>query len=520
MQISNRMKSRNPARTAAPPRHLRVTKCALKKHISRFRGALVGAAVRAGFLSARPRAEGGWFLVSTVVMILFLTGVGLAIAGLIAEQYQHTVREEYTQNAELVAEAGIEQSVNSLNSDSSFSGYSTSQTFFNNAAQGKGTFTTTVSSAGSGNAKTILSTGTLYRPNSTTPYITRKVKVIVVGTTSTGYSVLTGPGGLILGGSANITNSNVYVSGTIAMTGAAKIGTYSNPVTVYAANQACPTGASPGPTYAQVCTGGSQPISMAFSTNIYGSVCATGQTSTGPNNNIQGGNGGAGLESGCTAPIATMTAYDRQAQINAVTTTASGSSGAYVCSGNKSITWPANLKLTGDVTIGNSCKLTIMGNVYITGNLTANGASITTVSNTVGSTRPNVIVDGTITVGGSAAMAANSSGTGIQFISFKSAASCSPSCTTVNGSGQYNAMTGNDLYNSQKLQTISVGGAVNLPGMIFNAYWSEVSLSGSGILGAATGQTVNLSGAGSVVFGTSLSSGSETWSITSYQPVF
>jgi hypothetical protein len=56
--------------------------------------------------------------------------------------------------------------------------------------------------------------------------------------------------------------------------------------------------------------------------------------------------------------------------------------------------------------------------------------------------------------------------------------------------------------------------------MIFEAYWGELVLDGSGKVGAVTGETVNLSGAGTVIFGTELSSGSETWSITSYQPLY
>lgn len=456
--------------------------------------------------------QDGWFLVSAIVMILFLTSIGLAIAGLVTEQYQHTKFQEYDNNASLVAEAGVEQSVYELNAGDSFNGYSSPQVFFNNGTQGEGSFTSTVTTNSDG-SKTIVSTGEIYQPNNpSNPFVTRSIKVTVVGTGSTGYSVLSGPGGLILSGSANITNSNVYVGGTITLTGAAKIGTASQPLTVDAANDACPTGSNPGSTYPQVCSNGSQPISLAYSTNIYGTVCATGQTSTGPNNNIQGGNGGSGLQAGCTAPTVTQATYNRAAQIAAVTTTGSGSSNTYVCNSSPfNRTWPANLELTGNVSIGGSCNVTIDGNVYISGNLSIGGASRITVAASAGTTRPVVIVDGTITVGGSAAMIANSSGTGIEFISFKSAASCSPSCTS---------LTGNNLYNSQSLQTVSVGGAVNVPGMIFDAYWGEVAISGSGNVGAAEGQTVNLSGAGTVVFGTELSSGSETWTITSYQPLY
>ena len=458
--------------------------------------------------------ESGWFLVSAIVMIIFLTSIALSIAGLTTLQYQHTVREAYVQNAELLAEAGIEQSVNQLNSSSggTFTGYSTPQSFFNNSTQGKGTFTTTVTTNSDGKSKTITSIGNSYQSGSaSTPYITSKVRVTVVGTNSSGYSVFSGPGGLILGGSANITNSDVYVGGTITLNGASKIGTSNKPVNVDVANNACPTGSNPGPTYPQICNG-SQPITMAYSTNIYGTVCATGQTSTGPNKNIQGGNGGSGLEVGCTAPVASPPTYDRQGQITAVTTTGSGSSNSYVCDDYPfNRTWPANLKLTGNVTVGSSCNVTVNGNVYITGDLTINGASKVTVANSLGATRPVIIVDGTITIGGSAAMIANSTGTGIEFISFKSTASCSPSCASV---------TGNDLKNSQSLQTISVNGSVNVPGMIFDAYWSEVNLGGSGNVGAAAGQTVYLSGSGTVIFGTTLSSGSETWAITSYQPFY
>jgi len=454
------------------------------------------------------KREGGYFLVSAVVMILFLTAIGITIAALTTTQFQHTKRQVFAENAQLVAEAGIEQSVHQLNDNDAFAGYTSSQQFFNNASQGRGTFTTTITDNPDGKSKTLIATGKVYRYGSTTEYIIRKIKATVVGTSSSGYSVFSGPGGLILSGSANITNSQVYVSGTITMSGAAKIGTYSNPVNVDVANNACPTGTNPGPTYPSVCSG-IQPISLATSTNIYGTVCATGQTSTGPKNNIQGGNGGLGLKTGCTAPVYPQPTYDRAAHIAAVTTTAAGNSNTYVCN-NWPFTrnWPANLKLTGNVSIGSSCDITISGNAYITGNLDIGGAAKIRVADSLGTTRPTVIVDGTITVGGSASMIANSSGTGIQFISFKNSTG-NPAAT----------VTGTDLKTSQGIQTINVGGAVNLPGMIFNAYWGKVTLGGSGNVGAAAGQTVDLSGAGTIVFGTTLSSGSKTWTITSYQPI-
>jgi Tfp pilus assembly protein PilX len=461
------------------------------------------------------QSQSGSFLVMVLVMILLITALGISIAELTTVQYQHAKRAIYEQNAGLVAEAGIEQTVHQLNVNDSFGGYPSAQEFFDNSSQGLGTYTTTVTSNADDNSKIILAVGKVYRHSGdANPYITRKLRVTVVGTSSGGYSVSTGPGGLILGGSASITNSNVYVNGTITMNGSSKIGTASNPLNVDVANIACPKGTNPGSTYPTLCTDGSQPISMAFSTAIYGSVCATGQTSKGPNNNIKTGDTGAGLKIGCVAPTVAQPVYNRTAQIAAVTTTGSATDTTYDCGKYQNPigfkrTWPANLKLTGTVEADSSCDLTITGNVYITGDLDIGGAAKIRVADSVGTTRPIVMVDGSITIDGSGGFIANSSGTGIDFVSFKNSTG-NPAATP----------TGTDLYNSQKLLTVDVGGAVNSAGMMFDAYWSKVSIAGSGNVGAAAGQTVDLSGAGTVVFGTKLSSGSKTWTITSYQEVF
>ncbi|HJQ09371.1 MAG TPA: hypothetical protein VJ836_07895 [Candidatus Saccharimonadales bacterium] len=458
------------------------------------------------------RPERGSILVSILALAVVFTVIGLSLSSYAIGQHTITNRNLFAANALMAAEAGIEQSLHQLNQDDAFVGYTTEQEFFDNAIQGRGVYTTVVADTADTNAKTITATGKTYRQSSpTTPVSTRIVKVTVVGTESEGYSVMSGPGGLILGGSANITNSDVYVNGTITLTGAARIGTNSQPLSVNVANQACPTGASPGPTYPQVCSSG-QPISMEWSTNIYGSVCATGQTSTGPNNNIKPGVGGQGLIAGCVAPPVSQPSYDRAAHIASMTTTAAGNSNTYTCqSWPFNRTWPDGLRLNGNVTIGGSCNVTINGDAYITGNLTINGAARVTVANSMGTTRPVIVVDGTITTGGSAQIITNSSGTGIYFISFRSSASCNPNCTS---------LSGNDLKTSQNLLTVDVGGAVNLPGMLFQAYWGRLRLAGSGNIGSAAGQTVDLSGAGTITFGTELSTGSKTWTITSYQQVF
>lgn len=472
--------------------------------------------------SVKPTGEQGVILASVLILSAALVTIGIALMSSASGQYRLTSNNVFAQNAFLAAEAGVEQTINALNQDDNFAGYATEQSFFSNTSQGDGKFKTAVSNSPDGtNAKIITSTGYVYRQGGSLVE-KRSIKVTAVGTSSPGYSVNTGPGGLILGGSANITNSQVYVNGTITMNGASRIGSDTAPSTVHVANIACPTGANPGPTYPTLCTS-TQPIKISdwSSVAIIGTVCATGQTQSkfpnSPYNNnppqIRAGtSGGAGLQVGCTAPSVSPPTYDRAAHIANVSTTGTGNSNSYVCnSWPFDRTWPANLKLTGNVGVGSSCNVSVRGNVYITGNLTLDGAAKLTVAESAGTTRPVIIVDGTISVGGSASVLANSYGTGIQFISFKSSAACNPNCTTV---------TGTDLKNSQALQTVTVGGGVNLPGMIFQAYWGKITISGSGNVGAAIGQTVDMSGAGTVVFGTSLSSGVKTWTITGYQQTF
>jgi Tfp pilus assembly protein PilX len=459
--------------------------------------------------------ERGMMMVSILVIATVLTLIGFSLMSLTSSQYAISNRKVYSSNALMVAEAGVEQTLLQLNTSSSFAGYSTAQVFFDNPTQGRGEFTTTITDSTNG-AKIITASGKVYRHGKNTVVSERQVKVTVVGTGSPGYSVHSGPGGLILGGSAAITNSSVYVNGGITMTGASKIGSYSQPLDVYVANMRCPTNNNPGPTYPQVCASG-QPISTAWSTNIYGTVCATGQTannngSGNPAGNILPGSTGTGLVLGCIAPPVSPPTYDRAAHLAGVTTTAASNSNTYTCqSWPFNRTWPNGLRLNGNVSIASSCNVTITGDAYITGNLNIGGAATITVSNSVGANRPVVMVDGTITVGGSAQIIANSSGTGIQFISMKSNASCNPNCTT---------LTGNDLKNSQNALTVDVGGAVNLPGMIFQAYWGRARLAGSGSVGSIIGQTVDLSGAGTVTFGTALGSGESTWTVSSYQQSF
>lgn len=455
-----------------------------------------------------------------LVAVLIITGVliliGFSLASFTISQYSVSNKNVYAANALMVAEAGVEEVLQELNADNDFTGHASEQVFFDNETQGRGAFTTTVENTADTSAKIITSIGTTYRYNKTEQQSSRTVKVTIVGTESEGYSVHTGPGGLLLGGSANITNSDVFVNGFIDMSGASRIGTYDQPLKVDVAHINCPEGPSPGASFPELCSSG-QPISTAWSTKIYGTVCATNQVSNNypsgnPDGNILPGSTGQGLLTGCTAPPVSTPTYDRAAHIAGVTTTSGSNNNTYVCKKWPfDRTWPANLQLNGDVNIKGSCDVTITGDAYITGDLDIGGASKIRVADSVGTTRPTIIVDGKIDVGGSADIIANADGTGIHFISFHSESACNPNCAS---------LSGNELYNSMVERTVDIGGAVNLPGMVFQAYWGEIRVKGSGNIGSAIGQRVDLRGAGTVTFGTALSSGDRTWTITSYQQLF
>lgn len=457
-------------------------------------------------------------LITTLLIFLLLTFVGLSLADLAISQHGRTTRNVSVANSLLAAEAGVEQAMYEINEDNNYAGTAETE-FYNDSTKGRGTYQIAVTEGTGPNEKVITSTGRIYREDGTTdPIVERTVKVTIVGTSTPVPSVISGAGGLILNGSASVTNSDVRVNGFIDLNGSSKIGTQAQPVNVEVAHQNCPAGA-PDPTYPKYCTSG-QPITMDHSTAIYGTVCARNQTSTGPNNNIKTGDGGQGLLSNCVndpdAPDSQpLPTYDRAAHIAAVTTTGNATDINYDCSKwmsgqGFSRTWPANLQLNGNVNAASGCDLIVSGDVYITGNLDIGGSASIRVAEGL-TEAPVIVIDGDMEVGGSATLIPNSQGTSIRFISYKSTASCSPSCTNV---------TGTDLYNSQNLVTIDVDGAGNFPGAVFHAYWSKIILGGSGTTGSAIAQTIELSGAGTVVFGTNLSSGELTWTIRSYQQVF
>lgn len=464
------------------------------------------------------RDQKGVVFITALLTGILLTFVGLSLANVAMLQLRRTHENVYVSNAFLTAEAGIERSLYALNSVEDFEGYQDEVEFFNNPQQGRGVFETEITT-GVGNERILTSTGKVYRTNGTLES-ERKVKVSLIGTASSSPSVYAGAGGLILGGSARITNSDVHVNGKIQMSGSSSIGSDTNPVNLSVSNYNCPTGSSPGPTYPALCPTG-QPISMPDwgATSIIGTICATGQTqnkfpeSQWNNNPPQiraGSTGGDGLVPGCVAPLAPMPTYNKVEHISRVSTIGLPSNLNYNCNTWRAgdgftRTWPENLQLTGNVSLASSCDLTITGDVYITGDLIIGGGASIKIAESLGNRIPTIVVEGTINAGGGGRILANSHGSAARFISYEDYNGCDPNCT------------GTNLRRSQDIRGITVNGGGQYPGSIFHAYWSTVKVEGSGLVGSAIGQVVDMSGAGNITFGTNLSSGTTTWTIRSYQ---
>lgn len=451
-------------------------------------------------------SERGFIVPTIVIIMVILTVSALALADFSISRLSRLNTNYFATNSLLSAEAGAEQTLYRLNQDNNFTGYGSEQQFFSNNTQGRATYQTTVTAGGVSNEKIITSTGRIFRHSSDTqPLVTRKVRLLVVGTsTSDSYAVQAGTGGLTLTGSATIANGPVYINGGISMSGAARIGSASVPVDVSVANFRCPLSA-PYTTYPSLCSASSgQPIGAnIYSNRIYGDVCATHQTTGSYMSN-------SGLIAGCQAPFLPLPDHNRTAVTGNISSNQTAAQAS--CGGATSKSWPANLKITGNVTISGSCSLTINGNVWVTGSLTIDGAARVIVANSA-SVAPTLMVDGAsgIVLGGSGRIIPNTNNIAALGVTYRSAGACSPDCASVSGA---------DLKNSEATTTVSISGAAQAPGTLFYARWSRAVIAGSGSTGGVMGQRIDISGAGNVVFGTKLSSGTSVWSIKNYQQIF
>ncbi len=451
-----------------------------------------------------PQKQSGQILITLIIVIPALILIVSAYLSLSNSDYRLERNDQLRTQAQMAADAGADYGVEQINANNSWAGTGGEVTLQSDSSK-KITYAVTATDNNS-ISKTLAVTGRAYFPaTAATPRETVKINVDLRKVTSGNFSVASGEGGLIMKNSSKITGGAVLVNGTISMQNTAQIGLSTAPVeSVQVADAVCPVPADVN--YPRICTSGDsqpQPISIANTAKIYGTVKANNQTNG-------SGMSSPGLVAGSGVTTQALPTYDRATQKAAVATTING---GYTCSSNTTQTWVANTKIVGNVSISNKCKINVQGNVWITGNLSMGNQSQLIVADSMGSTKPVIMVDGSTgaTFNQSAALTSNSSGTGFEIITFYSKAACSPDCATV---------TGTDLNNSRGVITISLLQSATGPNTVFYAYWTEVDIGNSGQLGALIGQTILLENTGTITFTTSTGVGTSSWVVNGYRQAF
>jgi hypothetical protein len=444
----------------------------------------------------------GSILVSMVIIFPFFLIILTAYMNHAVSGFRTARSDQFKTLAQFGADAGADKAMKQINEDSTWTGTG-SEVVLQDDSTAKITYEAVVSDQSS-QRKLLTVTGRSYRSSSSaSPESFIKIIVDVKGVQSQSFSIITGVGGLELYNNSKVLGGDVFVNGSITMANSAQIGLETSPIDLQVAHQNCPS--PPDSTYPKLCASGEngQPISISNPAHIYGDVRANNQVST-------DGLSNPGLTASSGVVPQPLPPHDRDAQKAAASNELTGSEAS--CSGGSSITWPANLKITGNVSLSNSCDVTILGDVWITGNLTMSNTTEIIVSDTLGATRPNIMVDGQSTsISNSGEIVSNNQNTGAQLISYWSNSSCSPDCSDV---------TGIDLYNSRNTATISLNNSASGPHTIFYAKWSKVQISNSGQIGALVGQTITLSNSSAVTFGSSVGSSLTFWLIDGYRRSF
>ena len=457
------------------------------------------------------KSQDGYVLLLALItsMALFIALSGILSLSMI--NLASVKRSASDISAQYVAEAGIDKAVFEINNDPTYPGTNTAcplgtsgsnpVTLFDDSIKGKATYETCTMAGSIPHEILVYAVGKVYASSTSAyPIATRRIKATVQGSPAGDYALQTGPGGLTMTNSAAITNGPVYVGGFLTMSNSSSIGSPGAPISVGVANARCPAGG--GSTYPAICAAGVQPnpITITNSARIYGNVSANGQSiSTGMSHS------GLVASTGVSAP--SLPDYDRDTHKAAASTTLTSSAAS--CSGSQNKTWPANVHITGDVTLSNSCVITVNGDAWIDGRLTLSNSSVMRVAASA-TNSPTIMVDGSsgIIMNNSSSIATNSAGVGFYMITFHSAASCTPNCVSV---------TGTDLYNSHALNTITVGNQGLAAGTKFYARWTALTISNGGTVGSIMAQKITLGNSGNLSFSNTASTQNYTYDIRYYE---
>ncbi len=459
-------------------------------------------------------AQSGFILPTLLIAVFFIMLSITYITSLSINSYSLATGDIYKSNAQMTADAALDVALATINTSgiTAYSSTSTPET----TLLTNGQLTTTYQIAAQDTAdptKKILAVVARTKIGTTTK-ATRRYELDIQAVTS-GYgpaAVVSGVGGLTLNNNARIAGGDVIVNGNVLVSNNAQIGLSTNPVNLRVAHQSCPSPVTAA--YPQVCTSG-QPISA--NGPIYGDIQAQNQTTT-TNMSLPG------LTSSSFAPV-TVPGYDRPAHKAAVAATYGAGSSQIDCG----TTWPANLKIVGDVSLSNNCNITVNGNVWITGNLTFGNNARFTVANSLGTIRPVFMIDGSsgVIFGNNSVVTPNASASGIEFITTwwntNTATNGNFNCGGIADPLDCTAVTGLALSTSQASTTINFSNNSTASGSILRTLWSRVFIANNGAIGAVAGQTVQLGENAVINFTASISGSSNLviiWTKRGYMRVY
>jgi hypothetical protein len=451
--------------------------------------------------SRKSTTQTGSVLLTLMIVLPFLALILGSYIALTASGIRLAKTDMLRTHAQLAVDAGIDMAMTEVNADEDWTGTGT-EVELHNVGGVRTTYEVIVNTVD--DEKELTALGRSYSPtSSTTPSSTVQIKVDLRPVKFGGFSIVTGVGGLIMNNNSKILGGDVFINGHVTLNNSAQIGLTTSPVNLNVAHQSCPS--PPDATYPVICGSGEngEPIAINHNSHIFGDVKANNQVTT-------DGMSGPGLTASSGVTPLALPDYDRDAQKAAVASEITGTQ-ASCSSGAK--TWPADLKINGDVEVSGTCDITVEGNVWVTGSLEMRNTSELIASEALGTTMPVIMVDGNIArFTNSATLRANSSDTGFQLMTYRSDATCSPDCTDV---------TGIDLASSQTDLTIELLNSSSAPNSIFYAKWTRVSVGNSGQIGALVGQTVELSNTSTITFNSSVTVDDIIfWVIDGYRRVF
>ncbi len=468
-------------------------------------------------LEMKTNKENGFIVGSLLVLIVFISVMLITITSTAIANFQSSVKENTRVNAQFAADSGLDRGIHEINQDSLWTGTAglgpggTDEIELLNDATNniRSTYEVTISPGATDDNKIVRSIGRTYKPASdTTPTSTRIFEVEIINLVASNTSIVTGVGGLVMNNSAKIIDGSVYANGEIYMDNTSQIGTSTNPLSVFVANKVCPK--PPDATYPQFCGPGvnNNPIHiLSPNSYLYGLVHANHQFDDTNMINVDNP-GDSSIQTSSGVAEQALPIHDRVAMIASLpyanpedsSVGTPGSSASCTTNGGTKIWGGATglgEKIKGNVVVSNKCNVEIRGPVWITGSLEMRNQGKVIVADSLGSTRPEIMIDDMngLKMNQSSEFVRNSSGTNVEIITYWSSAACSPSCANVSGV---------DLANSQDIPTIDIVNSGGAYEAIFYSKWSKVIIRNSVNVGALVGQIVELEQSATIAFSSDL----------------